>query len=278
MTTRPPQAGAARSAEPAEPTGLAGPGGAGGAGDGYDDGASYRPVIRSHARITDRTRAIVRGLGEALITFGMVILLFCVYQLFYTNLEANRAQAQERQELRDDWRPPEEAAEPLEPVIEGFDGIDDGDSFAIMYIPKFGSGWDKPLLEGEGLDNLSRGVAHYEGTAMPGELGNFAVAGHRTTHGQPFHNIDQLEQGDLVIIETENNWYRYVIDEWEIVAPTEVDVVLPVPRQPGVEPTDPLITLTTCHPKWSSEKRLIYRGHLEDVQNKANGTPAELLR
>ncbi len=266
---------------PAGPTRLAGPvgsGGPGGVGNGHDDGASYRPMIRSHARITDRTRAIVRGIGEALITFGVLILLFCVYQLFYTNLEANRAQAQERQELRDDWRPPDQIAEPLAPVDEDFAGIDDGEGFAIMYIPELGSDWEKPIIEGEGLDNLARGVAHYEGTAMPGEIGNLSIAGHRTTHGQPFHNLDRLEQGDVVIIETESNWYRYVIDDWEIVAPTEVDVVLPVPRQPGVEATDSIITLTTCHPKWSSEKRLIYRGHLEDVQNKANGTPAELAQ
>lgn len=230
-------------------------------------------VIRSHARVVDTTRTVIRGVGEGLITVGVLVLLFCVYQLFYTNVEANRAQAQERAELREDWRPQQVA----EPVPDNFSGIEEGDGIAIMYIPELGAGWEKPVLQGVALDDLARGLGHYPDSAWPGQLGNFAVAGHRTTHGQPFHNLDKLEQGDVVIVETENNWYRYVIDKWETVEPTEVEVVLPVPRQPGAEPTDELITLTTCHPKWSSAERLVYHGHLESVQSKAAGTPAELL-
>ena len=238
------------------------------------------PVIRSHAKFRDHTRVIITGTGEALITLGVIILLFCVYQLYYTNVEANRAQAEERAELRDNWQPPappdpSDAAEP-EPVPEDFSDVAPSDGIAIMHIPELGDSWEKPILEGVDLDLLARGLGHYPDSAMPGEIGNFAVAGHRMTHGEPFRNLDNLEPGDVVIVETEHNWYRYVMDEYEIVLPTAVDVVAPVPKQPGVEPTEPIITLTTCHPRWSSEKRLIWWGHLESVQSKAAGTPPEL--
>lgn len=230
-----------------------------------------------HRRRPQVARVIARGIGELLITAGAVLLLFVVYQLFYTNIEADRAQAQERAELRDQWEPPPpEAAVSAEPVPDDFSGIWEGDGIAILYIPKLGEDYAKPILEGTDLKYLARGVSHYEGAAMPGQVGNFALAGHRTTNGQPFHNIDRLDPGDMVIVETETNWYRYVIDRSKVVLPTAVEVVAPVPERPGVEPTEAVITFTTCEPKWSSEKRLIVWGHLDSVQPKAAGTPAEL--
>lgn len=268
-----PPAAAAPSASPAAP--LAPPA-------STVSPASHRRArgrIRSHAKVRDRKRMIITGTGEGLITLGVIILLFCVYQLYYTNVEANRAQAEERAELRENWAPPPaqpESSEPTEPVPEDFSDILPSDGIAIMHIPRLGDDWEKPVLEGVGLDLLARGLGHYPDSAMPGEIGNFAVAGHRMTHGEPFRNLDKLQPGDVVIVETEHNWYRYVMDEWEIVLPTQVDVVAPVPKQPGAEPSEALITLTTCHPRWSSEKRLIWWGHLESVQSKAAGTPPEL--
>ena len=224
-----------------------------------------------------RAAAVVRGVGEALITLGVLILLFCVYQLFYTNFEANRAQAKIKDSLERDWTPPQHIPN-AQPVPDDFSGIDEGDGFALMYIPRLGRDWQKPVVEGVGLDDLARGVGHYPDSAMPGKVGNFAVAGHRATHGEPFRNLDSVKEGDVVIVETENNWYRYVIDRHRIVDPTDVGVVLPVPNQPGVKPTKKLITLTTCHPRWASTYRLIYWGHLESVMSKSTGTPPELLK
>jgi sortase A len=224
-----------------------------------------------------RAAAVVRGVGEALITLGVLILLFCVYQLFYTNFEANRAQAKIKDSLERDWTPPQHIPN-AQPVPDDFSGIDEGDGFALMYIPRLGRDWQKPVVEGVGLDDLARGVGHYPDSAMPGKVGNFAVAGHRATHGEPFRNLDSVKEGDVVIVETENNWYRYVIDRHRIVDPTDVGVVLPVPNQPGVKPTKKLITLTTCHPRWASTYRLIYWGHLESVMSKSSGTPPELLK
>jgi sortase A len=229
------------------------------------------PARRRSARTT-----VARGVGEILVTLGLVILLFCVYQLFYTNIESNRAQAKIKNSLERGWKPAEQGPD-AKPVGENFSGIGVGDAFALMHIPRLGRSWEKPIIEGVSLDELARGLGHYPDSAMPGKIGNFAVAGHRATHGEPFRNLNQLRQGDVVIVETENNWYRYVIDSNQIVDPTDVEVVLPVPNQPGAKPTERLITLTTCNPRWASTERLIYWGHLDSVMSKAAGTPAELL-
>jgi sortase A len=230
-----------------------------------------RPARRRSARAT-----LARGVGEVLVTLGLVILLFCVYQLFYTNIESNRAQAKIKNNLERDWKPAEHVPDAT-PVRESFAGIGVGNAFALMHIPRLGRDWEKPIIEGISLDQLAHGLGHYPDSAMPGKIGNFAVAGHRATHGEPFRNLNELRQGDVVIVETENNWYRYVIDSNQIVDPTDVEVVLPVPNQPGAKPTERLITLTTCNPRWASTERLIYWGHLDSVMSKAAGTPAELL-
>jgi sortase A len=231
------------------------------------------PVPRARRR--SLRAAVAKGVGEILVTLGLVILLFCVYQLFYTNLESNRAQAKIKNSLERGWQPAEQAPD-AKPVRENFAGVGTGQAFALMHIPRLGLSWEKPILEGVSLDELSQGLGHYPKSAMPGKIGNFAVAGHRATHGEPFRDLNKLRQGDVVIVETENNWYRYVIDSNQIVDPTDVEVVLPVPNHPGVKPTEKLITLTTCNPRWASTERLIYWGHLDSVMSKAAGTPAEL--
>jgi len=112
---------------------------------------------------------------------------------------------------------------------------------------------------------------HYKGTALPGQVGNFAVAGHRATHGQPFANLDQLRIGDLIIVETQDAVYTYVVDydpNRTIVLPTAVWVLEPVPGHPTVTPTRALITLTTCNPRWNSSHRMIVFGHLVSTRIK----------
>jgi sortase A len=141
-----------------------------------------------------------------------------------------------------------------------------GDDVAILHIPRLGTGAadsGTPVLEGVGMDILNKATGHYPGTALPGQIGNFAVAGHRKTHGEPFRHLDELRAGDLVYVETAQAWYTYVVDaDPVIVPPTDVGVVDPVPGQPGASPTASLITLTTCNPWWSSTQRMIVTGHL----------------
>ena len=134
-----------------------------------------------------------------------------------------------------------------------------------------------PILQGTSLDVLGRGVGHYKDSAMPGQIGNFAVAGHRKTHGEPFRNLDRMRAGDFIVVETKDAWYTYREDrDPYIVAPTDVGAVVPVPDRPGATPTQRLITLTTCNPWWASTQRMIVVGTLTGVQPRSAGAPAVL--
>ncbi len=219
-------------------------------------------------------RRVVRTLGEILITLGAVLLLFSVYQLFWTNVSADLATQQVTDQLRSDWalgRPP--AKPSASPTVAAFDP---GQGFALLHIPRLGAGWVRPIVQGVTLDDLKKGVGHYPQTAAPGQIGNFAVAGHRATNGQPFASLDLLRPGDPVVVETENTWYVYRVDGTRIVAPTHVSVLLPVPDEPGVKPTKAIITLTTCNPRWASYQRMIVTGTLVETRPKSEGPPAVL--
>jgi sortase A len=237
---------------------------------------------RGGPRTSGPAVSVVRGFGELLITFGLVLLLFCVYQLVYTNVPANRAMRQQTEDLQKQWL----AAGPdLPPVVPGATrpagkktAFKPGQGFAIMYIPRLGEDYKKPVLEGVELKDLARGIGHYTKSALPGEVGNFAVAGHRATHGEPFADLPRLRDGDPVIVETRDSWHVYVAGRHKITLPTDVNVVAPVPDKPGVRPSAPLVTLTTCHPRWASSKRYIVFGKLKySMKKTADGKlPAEL--
>jgi sortase A len=124
---------------------------------------------------------------------------------------------------------------------------------------------------------LALGVGHYVGTAGPGKVGNFAVAGHRTTYGRPFHDIDRLQDGDRVVVETAGTVYVYEVTSREIVRPWEVDVIDPVPDQPGGTPTEAVITLTSCHPKYSATERFVVHGRLVAEVPRADWDPSTWL-
>lgn len=221
-------------------------------------------------------RTTVRTLGELSITAGVVVLLFCGYELVWTNVETERVQHQLRDELVEDWQrgggvgavAQTEQARPRKVRI--------GDGMAVLRIPRLGDNWAKVIVEGVTDEALAAGPGHYPDTALPGEVGNFAVAGHRMTNGEPFRQLDELKPGDPVVVETRDTWFTYVVDRTEIVAPTAVDVVAPVPGRPGAKPTERLFTMTTCNPEWSSYERLIVFTKLESTLAKDEGTPAAL--
>jgi sortase A len=221
----------------------------------------------------DLLRAAARGLGELLITAGLVLLLFVAYQLVWTNVEAHRAQSEVADQLREEWRQP-----PSSGTGGGDEGSATGRGQAFLRIPRLGADYSVPVVEGVGVDELARGVGHYPDTAYAGEVGNFAVAGHRATHGEPFAHLDRLRAGDVVVAETRGEWITYVVDRTRIVDPTDVWVVDPVPGRPRARPTEALLTLTTCNPRWASTERLIVFGHLEDVRPKSEGPPPVLVR
>jgi sortase A len=220
-------------------------------------------------------RIAVRTAGELLVTFSALLGLFIVYQLYYTNVVGRQDMNHEANDMRRQWT----ATAPVRPAAPAPHGESapvpapppapvphNGDSVAILHIPRLGSGLDDtgiPVLEGVGLDILNKATGHYPGTALPGQIGNFAVAGHRKTHGEPFRHLDEMRAGDLVYVETAQDVYTYRIDaDPVIIQPTDLAVVDPVPGEPGVRPTRDLITLTTCNPWWSSTQRMIVTGQL----------------
>lgn len=219
-------------------------------------------------------RAAARGLGELLITVGLVLLLFVAYQLVWTNFEADRAQDRVADQIREQWQRPAGGTG----STTGARRADFGRGFAFLRIPRLGERYSVPVVEGVSLDDLARGVGHYPGTEQPGQVGNFAVAGHRATNGEPFANLDRMRAGDVVVAETRRRWFTYVVDSTRIVRPSDTWVLDPVPGKPAAEPTEALLTLTTCNPRWASTERLIVFGHLEEDRPKSEGPPPVLVR
>jgi sortase A len=202
--------------------------------------------------------------GELLITAGLVVGLFAVYTLFWTGVETANDQNALEEEFEalssgDVTGPtPSTPDEPAQAVRDPLPG----DAYARMRIPRLGDEWSWIIVEGVDLGSLTRGPGHYPDSVDPGEVGNFAVAGHRATYGEPFAYLDTVQVGDDVFVERGGREYRYVITESFITMPSNTGVLLPVPGKPGVEAEQAVITLTTCHPRWGSTERLILHGEL----------------
>jgi sortase A len=220
-------------------------------------------------------RWVVRTLGEVLITLGLLLLLFAAWELWWTDVTANRVQAVTIQALERGFGHGGGVVttDPLATLKK----VPFGEAFAIIRIPRFGADFARPVLEGTDIDTLRKGVGHYPGTAMPGLVGNFAVAGHRTTYGRPFHNIDLLQKGDVVVVETKASYIVYAVDRHVIVTPDHADVIDPVPQHPGAKPTQAWMTMTSCHPKFSAGERYIVFARLVRSIPRANGLPASVM-
>lgn len=218
-------------------------------------------------------RGVVGVLGELLITLGVVLGLFVAWQVVWTDVVADGEQSTVVNELEGQFGPAgvEPASPPVVPPAEI------GDAFAIVRIPRFGADYARPLYQGTDRTTLQKGIGHYPQTAMPGEVGNFSIAGHRTTYGKPFSRIAELLDGDLVIVETSARYFVYKVVDHLIVLPTQTEVILPVPGEPGAKPTQALLTMTSCHPQFSSRERYITHARLIDVLDRADGLPSELL-
>jgi sortase A len=208
--------------------------------------------------------------GDLLVTAGAVLLLFVAWQLWWTDVTANRAQDRTVSSLTREFSSGTPSTET--PAAVPF-----GKAFAILRVPRLGADYARPVLEGTTADVLEQGVGHYRGTAAPGAVGNFAVAGHRTTYGRPFHDIDRLREGDVVVVETRTAYSVYRVRRHEVVAPTAVEVIAPVPDQPGRTATGRWLTMTACHPKYSAAQRYVVFAELEKTYPRAEGLPTGTL-
>lgn len=147
----------------------------------------------------------------------------------------------------------------------------------IVYVPRFGEDYARPVMEGAGADVLDTlGLGHYPATAMPGELGNFAVAGHRQSNGKALDRIHTLRPGDRIHVRTNKGYYTYSYRDSEIVAPEETRVLAPNPVDPAAAPAQRLLTLTTCHPRYGTTERHVARAVLTAWRPASSGPPAEI--
>ncbi|MGW2524137.1 class E sortase [Streptomyces sp. NPDC001617] len=257
------------------------------------------PVVQhsSRRRSVRRRRALWTG-GEALVTVGVVLLLLVVHQLWWTNREAKRGAERKVEALEREWgkggsgggggsdRDSDTAVPSPSPGSSGATGTrtrrqtttarQSGPSwsqaYAVITIPRLGL--RAPVAEGVSKQNvLNKGyVGHYIGTQQPGQAGNFALAGHRNTHGEPFRYINRLRAKDVVEVETRNATYTYVVDKTlPQTSSRDSGVVRPIPRsivKPSYGYSEPgyYITLTTCTPEFTSRYRLVVWGKLVSMR------------
>jgi len=219
-------------------------------------------------------RRAIAGIGRTLVTLGILILLFVVYQLWGTGIFTARAQDnlkdkfhKEQQQYADENDTVGSVPTTVEtPATNGTTtttiartGVRpppptpaEGEVAGTISIPRIGLAM--AFVEGTSRDDLKKGPGHYPGTPMPGTIGNAAIAGHRTTYLHPFWGLDNLEPGDDIIVETLAGTFDYQMTKQLIVKPTDVWVVANTP--------DPQLTLTACHPKGSASQRIVIKAKL----------------
>ena len=203
-------------------------------------------------------RRAVREIGLGLITLGVIVLLFVAYQLFGTNLTEARNQSN----LAKQFKAVVATAAPIPPAASGskpapdvLPSVPPGGAIDHLVIPRIGV--DKYVVEGTDEANLRRGPGHYAGTAYPGQIGNVAIAGHRTTYGAPFFELNQMKVGDKILLTDLNDrTWVYIVDQAPVVvSPDDSSVLDPT--------TFAQLTLTTCNPRFSATSRLIVFAKLQ---------------
>ncbi|MGW6543172.1 class E sortase [Streptomyces massasporeus] len=178
-------------------------------------------------------------LGVGLILTGLTLGGLRIFR----DRQADDAYAQTQQSLRDELRQP---AAPPQKAREDKPDPRAADAFAVLRVPRFGQDFAPVIVEGVSQAALAKGPGHFPETALPGEPGNFAVAGHRTGWGQPFNRLPELRKGDTIDIEFKRTTYTYRVTHSKTVEPSDVGVLLPVPGKPGARPDKARITLITC--------------------------------
>lgn len=258
------------------------------------------PVVqhRSRRRRALRRRALWTA-GELLVTAGVVLLLLVVHQLWWTNREARRGAEHQVQALEREWgtpagtpaptggspsaAPPSASPEPhstgrssvRQTTVTGSSTPRRSQAYAILTIPRLDL--RVPIAEGVSKQNvLNKGyVGHYPGTQQPGQAGNFALAGHRNTHGEPFRYLNRMRLKDTVQVETSTATYTYAVDQiLPQTSAADSGVIRPVPRsvvKPAYGYNDPgyYITLTTCTPEYTSRYRMVVWGKLVSMRPRA---------
>lgn len=265
---------------------------------------SGRRVKKPRPRIT-----FSQVLGEVFLTLGALALLFVLYESYWTNIESGRQQDVANEKLDGLWQEETERVNPRQQLAPEL-----GEAFARMYIPTFGSDFHFAVIEGTEESELIAGPGRYTDSQLPGEAGNFAVAGHRVGKGAPFNDLGNLRACDAIVVETLNSWdvyrvmpissdtptrqqeasgcftepqiNRMTIGDYagvagrHITTPDHIEVINPIPgaiTTEVAEGAESLITLTTCHPQFSAAERMIVHGMLVEQIPKSDGPRPAVL-
>ena len=224
--------------------------------------------------------SVVGVLGEVLITAGVLVLLFLGWQQWLGDIiVGNQLYGQSVQQSQQ-WikaaGPEKQQADPAAPPVITA-SLANGKNFGILYVPRFGADYARPIAQGTSLAVLNQGnLGHYPTTQMPGAVGNFMVASHRKAYGGDLEHINDLRVGDHIFVATADGWYQYSFRNLQYVVPTDVAVLDPVPDQPGLQPGDRMITLQSCNPFFSTAERIMAYGSFDTFYPIAGGPPAEI--
>lgn len=244
-----------------------------------------------HGAVAGARRSVVLQIigiiGEILLTLAAVCALYIAWQMWWTGVESERTQMETRQTVA--WSDPAAGGSAVQIAApqEGDAPLQtanptSGELLAQLYIPRFGANWQRNIVEGVDAEQLARhGVGHYPTTQQPGQTGNFAVAGHRAGYGEPLAYVDQLREGDPIIVRTQDYWYVYRYTNYKITLPTDVGVIDADPSLDGATAAanGRYITLTTCEPRYSptpATHRWISWGTLDYWAKVSDGVPKEL--
>ncbi|WP_338933344.1 class E sortase [Streptomyces netropsis] len=202
--------------------------------------------------------AAVSLFGELLITLGVLLALFVVYSLWWTNVLADRESKKQGNHVRENW-------------AKGPGALDTKDGIGFLHVPSMKNG-EVLVKSGTGSKILNEGVAGFYRapvkSAMPWDVkGNFTLAAHRDGHGAKFHNIHKVKAGDAVVFETRDTWYVYkVYSELRETSKYNVEVLDPLPKESGAKKPGRFLTLTTCTPVYTSDYRYIVWAELERTE------------
>ncbi len=213
-----------------------------------------------------RGSRVIQAIGVLMVLAGLAFIGYFAWQYWGTNYVAKQKQAEIKELIADDWGK----------------GID-GNAIGLLRVPRFGDDYEVPIVKGgdllgaKGKKALAEGVAWYEPGAKPGEIGNFAIAGHRVTHGEPFRKFLELREGDKVFVETRRKIYTYVLrndgDAITVDFTTSWPLAdVPDPQKAGQKATSAVITMLTCSELFHTDNRSIVIGDLDSTKDKATGT------
>jgi sortase A len=212
-------------------------------------------------------RRTANATGRVLVTVGTLLLLFVAYQLWGTGIYESREQSRLQSQLKQEIAESRVARAPVSGTTTTTTPPPpppEGDGIGLLHIPKIGL--DRAIVQGVAVPDLRKGPGHYPDSPMPGQLGNAAIAGHRTTYGAPFNQIDELAPGDEITIVTVSGTFHYRVTGQLIVSPKQTEVLDATP--------DATLTLTTCNPKYSARERLVVKARLDVARSPKPTEPA----